>query len=96
MATYSLEACGAKGRNGIIENFAELRGELEAGGGSFASETDTVNLSERHFSAEIMSGIGDGVAEERTQPRRHGLLCIKKQKRRPSGAAEILIIVREI
>ncbi|UYM03827.1 glutamine--fructose-6-phosphate transaminase (isomerizing) [Solicola gregarius] len=47
--------------NGIIENFAELRAELEAKGREFASETDTETVA--HLLAEEIGPAGDDLAE---------------------------------
>jgi glucosamine--fructose-6-phosphate aminotransferase (isomerizing) len=43
--------------NGIIENFARLRGELEAGGVEFASDTDTECVA--HLLSLTVAGSGD-------------------------------------
>src|ERR671936_825399 len=45
--------------NGIIENFAELRRELQAKGHSFVSETDTEVLIGARLNAPLVVGIGE-------------------------------------
>jgi glucosamine--fructose-6-phosphate aminotransferase (isomerizing) len=47
--------------NGIIENFAELRAELEADGVEFASDTDTETVA--HLVAAHLRATGDSLAE---------------------------------
>src|SRR5207237_8039102 len=47
--------------NGIIENFAELKGELEAAGQEFPSDTDTEvvpNLIEANYKGDIQAARG--------------------------------------
>jgi glucosamine--fructose-6-phosphate aminotransferase (isomerizing) len=47
--------------NGIIENFAALRAELEATGHELVSETDTEVVS--HLLADVLPGVGGDLAE---------------------------------
>src|SRR5256886_2687447 len=47
--------------NGIIENFAELREELEAGGARFATETDTEVIAHL-VTAELNKGLSPAQA----------------------------------
>ncbi len=46
--------------NGIVENFRELRGSLEAEGHAFRSETDAevvVHLVERHYAGDLVAAV---------------------------------------
>jgi glucosamine--fructose-6-phosphate aminotransferase (isomerizing) len=51
--------------NGIIENFAALRAELEAAGTSLASDTDTEVVA--HLLAAVLDGVGGDLAEAMRQ-----------------------------
>ena len=51
--------------NGIIENFAELRAELEAGGTTLASETDTEVVA--HLLGSLLDRVDDDLAEAMRQ-----------------------------
>ena len=57
--------------NGIIENFAELREALEAGGFSFSSETDTEVISNQ-LQSDLEAGGGPKEAMVRTLARLRG------------------------
>ncbi|MBK9179586.1 MAG: glutamine--fructose-6-phosphate transaminase (isomerizing) [Acidimicrobiales bacterium] len=65
--------------NGIIENFRELRAELEAAGVEFASETDTEVLA--HLIARVKADDGVGLAE-----------AVRRVLRRVSGSFAIAVI----
>ncbi len=61
--------------NGIIENFSELRAELEKLGQKFTSDTDTevvVQLLDYHLAA----GLSPKQAVEKTLPRLHGAFAL--------------------
>ena len=45
--------------NGIIENHAELRAELEAAGQQFSSETDTETVAQRVWPMPVVPASGD-------------------------------------
>src|ERR671934_1891885 len=54
--------------NGIIENFAELRRELQAKGHSFVSETDTEvvpHLIEEHFKGDLTAAVREALLKLR-------------------------------
>ena len=51
--------------NGIIENFAELRSELEAGGTTLTSDTDTEVVA--HLLAAMLDSVGGDLAEAMRQ-----------------------------
>ncbi|MDD1772690.1 MAG: glutamine--fructose-6-phosphate transaminase (isomerizing) [Methanomassiliicoccales archaeon] len=52
--------------NGIIENYAALRGRLESNGHRFTSETDTeviVHLLEDHYKGDLRQALADSIKE---------------------------------
>src|ERR1700679_1503017 len=61
--------------NGIIENFAELRAELEAGGAKFATETDTEVIVPL-VPAEMNKGSGPVEAVAAALPRLRGAFAL--------------------
>jgi glucosamine--fructose-6-phosphate aminotransferase (isomerizing) len=61
--------------NGIIENFAELRAELERGGAKFASDTDTEVIAHL-VSAELRKGLSPAAAVAATLPRLKGAFAL--------------------
>ncbi len=61
--------------NGIIENFAELRRELEAKGAKFATETDTEVIAHL-VSEEMRSGASPVEAVRRALPRLRGAFAL--------------------
>lgn len=71
--------------NGIIENFAVLRSELESRGTEFSSETDTECVA--HLLAEAYAAIPDDHADRLTEAMRH--VC-----RRLEGAFTLLAVHR--
>jgi glutamine---fructose-6-phosphate transaminase (isomerizing) len=61
--------------NGIIENFRELRGELQAKGHEFSSETDTEVIA--HLVSEAMrGGLGPAEAVASSMPRLKGAFAL--------------------
>ena len=73
--------------NGIIENFAELRAEIEAAGVEFTSETDTEVAA--HLLAAVYAELPDGPgrlaeAMRRVMPPSRGRLHAGRDARRPS------------
>ena len=66
--------------NGIIENFADLRAELEADGASFASQTDTETVAQL-IARNRRSGMG---------PREAALAALKRLR----GAYALVIVFR--
>ncbi|HTV36828.1 MAG TPA: glutamine--fructose-6-phosphate transaminase (isomerizing) [Xanthobacteraceae bacterium] len=61
--------------NGIIENFAELRRELEAKGAKFATETDTEVVAHL-VTEEMQSGASPAEAVRRALPRLRGAFAL--------------------
>ncbi len=61
--------------NGIIENFAELRTEMEQGGAKFATETDTEVIAHL-VSAELRRGLSPADAVAATLPRLKGAFAL--------------------
>src|SRR5580700_6304888 len=61
--------------NGIIENFAELRAELEASGAKFATETDT-EVIVHLVTAEMNKGSGPVEAVAAALPRLRGAFAL--------------------
>ncbi len=61
--------------NGIIENFYELRGELEKDGAAFCSETDTEVVAHL-VTAELNKGKGPGEAVAAALPRLRGAFAL--------------------
>jgi len=61
--------------NGIIENFAELRRELESQGATFATETDTEVIAHL-VSAEMARGASPVEAVKRALPRLRGAFAL--------------------
>ncbi len=66
---HPLTGCGdevAVVLNGIVENFRELRGNLEVEGHAFSSETDAEvvsHLVERHYDGDLVSAVRAATAE---------------------------------
>jgi glutamine---fructose-6-phosphate transaminase (isomerizing) len=61
--------------NGIIENFAELRRELEAGGAKFQTDTDTEVVAHL-VTAEIKRGAAPSEAVKKALPRLRGAFAL--------------------
>jgi glucosamine--fructose-6-phosphate aminotransferase (isomerizing) len=61
--------------NGIIENFRELREELEKAGATFGSETDTEVVAHL-VTAEMMKGLAPAQAVEAALPRLRGAFAL--------------------
>jgi glucosamine--fructose-6-phosphate aminotransferase (isomerizing) len=61
--------------NGIIENFGELRAEMERGGAKFATETDTEVIAHL-VSAELRRGLSPADAVAATLPRLKGAFAL--------------------
>jgi glucosamine--fructose-6-phosphate aminotransferase (isomerizing) len=77
--------------NGIIENFARLRAELEAGGAEFRSDTDTECAA--HLLAAEMRALRDSGAEEGPQLLAEGM---RRTVRRLEGAFTLLAVDVEV
>jgi glucosamine--fructose-6-phosphate aminotransferase (isomerizing) len=73
--------------NGIIENFARLRAELEAGGAEFRSDTDTECAA--HLLAAEMRALRESGAEEGPQLLAEGM---RRTVRRLEGAFTLLAV----
>ena len=71
--------------NGIIENHAELRAELEAAGQEFSTETDTETVAQL-VDLNLQAGHGAGRRRRRGAAAAGGRLCAGDDLRRPSGA----------
>jgi glutamine---fructose-6-phosphate transaminase (isomerizing) len=67
--------CVAVVHNGIIENFHELRGELQAQGFSFSSETDTEVIAHL-VTREMKKGLGPTHAVAATLPQLKGAFAL--------------------
>jgi glutamine---fructose-6-phosphate transaminase (isomerizing) len=73
--------------NGILENFARLRAELEAGGVEFASETDTECAA--HMLAAELSALSGGAADA---PAERLAEAMRRVCRRLEGAFTLLAV----
>jgi glutamine---fructose-6-phosphate transaminase (isomerizing) len=79
--------------NGIIENFAKLRAELEAAGIEFSSDTDTECVA--HLLAEETASLGDGHQDEHQDENRPGWRLAEAMRRvcrRLDGAFTLLAV----